>query len=240
MHKHSSSTCHKSPGAFTLIELLVVISIISLLIAILLPALASARAASQRIKCASSLRQVGMAIFMYADASKDYVPPVGVATNMSNWYSNASNAWPKRLMEGGFINDPASRGVGTFPVKDHPFFCWSDTSEYGGGAWQGKRTYTITNAYGWNGTIFTPMRRSDITVPSKVALLSEQTGKYRFVQGGTAIAYFMVTKVQIGNEHSASFIHLGDTANTAFGDGHVVSADIPTTSTFIMRVENLP
>ena len=163
--------------AFTLIELLVVISIISLLISILLPALAAARATSQRIKCATAQRQVGLAVFMYSDSFKDYVPPVGSTADMTNWWANASDTWAGLLMEGGFINDPAGRGTGTFPVKEHPFYCGADMSEYGGGAWQGKRTYTITNAYGWSGTVFTPARRSDIISPSKVALLSEQTGR---------------------------------------------------------------
>jgi prepilin-type N-terminal cleavage/methylation domain-containing protein len=60
--------------AFTLVELLVVIGIIALLIAILLPALTKARAASQKTVCLSNLRQLGTAMQQYATEYKDYIP----------------------------------------------------------------------------------------------------------------------------------------------------------------------
>ena len=74
-------------AAFTLVELLVVISIIAILIALLLPALAAARLDADNSISASNLRQIGLGLQEYTNDYNGFLPP---AMGTTGWGQNGS------------------------------------------------------------------------------------------------------------------------------------------------------
>ena len=80
-----------SGGAFTLIELLVVITIIAILAALLLPALANAKAKAQRIQCISNNKQWSLAEQIYATDNNDGMPRDGTDKGGEFDYFNSAD-----------------------------------------------------------------------------------------------------------------------------------------------------
>ncbi len=92
-----------SSRAFSLIELLVVMALVALLMGILLPALSGARDQARRTACAANLRQVGVAIYLYAHDYDDTIPfgPAGRPVTGSNFYTVTGNVTSLLSLEDG-------------------------------------------------------------------------------------------------------------------------------------------
>jgi prepilin-type processing-associated H-X9-DG protein len=84
----------------------VVIGIIAILIALLLPVLSRARAAAQKVSCASQLRQIGQWVAMYAAANRNFVP-IGWLSNDS-YSPGTSTLW--YMQKSSFANGPVGLG----------------------------------------------------------------------------------------------------------------------------------
>jgi prepilin-type N-terminal cleavage/methylation domain-containing protein len=114
---------HNLPGsprngksAFTLIELLVVIAIIGILAALLLPSLSRAKETAKRTTCVNNLKQVNLAIRLYADDCADALPVLPDP----NPYPNGVGAYYKQLVKGYLgLTGPAS-------PDEKVFICPSD------------------------------------------------------------------------------------------------------------------
>ncbi len=123
--KYSSNINRYQHVGFTLIELLVVIAILSLLIGILLPSLGKVKHYARRMACAGNLRQVGVAIHLYAHDFGDTIPfgPAGRPVTGSNFYTVTGDVTSLLSLEDG-----APVGLGlllntSFAHKPTVLFC---------------------------------------------------------------------------------------------------------------------
>ena len=104
-------------GAFTLIELLIIIAIISILAAMLLPALKSARNKAKSAVCTNNLRQIGLALQMYASDWDGWLPP-GASDDGTHISVSGNLTYGLGLLYPRYIGD------------GHIFYCLSGGRKY--------------------------------------------------------------------------------------------------------------
>ncbi len=97
MNKAAKSYPPAPSRAFTLIELLVVIAIIAILAAMLLPALAKAKAKAKSTLCLNNVKQVLTGTAMYLGDSKDELPYAGMRMPAGGTPNNSHGSWDKLL-----------------------------------------------------------------------------------------------------------------------------------------------
>ncbi|WDE98961.1 type II secretion system protein [Lentisphaera profundi] len=85
MKKSINHRAPKNRKTFTLIEILVVVAIIGILASLLMPVLGKARKTARNVLCMNNLRQLHLAIAMYADDNGGYVPDRSGLNNQVSW-----------------------------------------------------------------------------------------------------------------------------------------------------------
>ncbi len=110
----------RAQAGFTLVELLVVMTIISVLAAMLLPALGKALDRARGIGCANNLKQIGVFMINYCDAADDYLPPAyyTVATSYQPfWHETLYNLL--KFQKNLFVCPAMSTGTFNYTWRPH-------------------------------------------------------------------------------------------------------------------------
>jgi prepilin-type N-terminal cleavage/methylation domain-containing protein len=107
-------------GAFTLVELLVVIAIISILAAMLLPALSLAKEKARTIICLSNLKQIGVALTAYSDDSRDALIPAEYNPRRG---ASCEDGWPTILHNQRYLPAEKTKGYYDVPHGGSVFRC---------------------------------------------------------------------------------------------------------------------
>ncbi len=217
---------NKKADGFTLVELLVVISIMSLLMAILLPALGRARAAAKAICCASNMRQIGLAFNCYG---MDHDDNIIKACDLRASGSGGLQAWNFVLIP--YVGQQNNEDA--FEDKAEVFFCPADKDPYpiGYGSYWHDKPFT---SYALNGCYVEATSRrpgaklgpaggyrfSNIRNPSSCMLMVETSYSYQIYDTDNPNVGSLGLSQSGHHRQTSGFFHNG-AMNVLFVDGHV-------------------
>ncbi|MBQ6473114.1 MAG: prepilin-type N-terminal cleavage/methylation domain-containing protein [Victivallales bacterium] len=212
---------------FTLIELLVVIAIISILAAMLLPALSKARGKARQTACVNKLKNMVTAMLMYVDEYEGYcLPNVGDSNQQlhiwgKNWYSSITGYMGLPLRTGPYSADyypSPNPGIITCPDGiAHPP-SWSYTRA---GSNYGYRIDWGIPMIGYTYNIW--QERGPEWRLQKIAVFQKPSSMFFLADGNDSMANQTdVTKIYPGATCNIAYRHAGQ-ANASYLDGHVAA-----------------
>ena len=218
--------------AFTFIELIIVTGIIGAGTVLLQPALTRSREAANRIKCASNLRQIGLAIKMYANAERNNVYP---RTKYDPATADKPTAYTRSDAANPFFEDgPDANDVSaalfllprTQEISTDVFNCPSSTAEpftfaagktvqnYSNFDSQRHLSYSYANPYASDGAVAHGYAMND-AMSADFAILADLN------PGGDAVTSVKFADGGDRQREANSRNHGRDGQNVLYADGHV-------------------